>query len=69
MVKSNIKSWTDHKHFALFDSQMYKSMSAQVRRSMVQRIWGLCTITLRIRDECADNIVLKNPHYDGKNVA
>lgn len=66
MVRSDIRSWMDHKRFALFYAKMYKIISSQLRKSLIHHISGLCTIALRIRAEYAKNIVLYNPHYEGK---
>lgn len=52
----------------MYSLPMYKVMSAELYRSMIQRIFGLCTIILRIRDECEESIALENICYDGKEM-
>jgi len=47
---------------------IYMIISVELHRSMIQRIFGLCTIVLHIRDECEDSILLENICYDGKEL-
>jgi len=43
---------------------LYRITSAQLHRTLLQRIMGICTITLHILDGPTDIIFLQNIYYD-----
>ncbi|WP_303824166.1 PH domain-containing protein [Ruminococcus flavefaciens] len=43
---------------------LYRITSAQLHRTLLQRIMGICTITLHILDGSTDIIFLQNIYYD-----